>query len=74
MVHVVFTFGAKYQGCKKTVKTDIMPKMNNVVIVDQVRGITILKNSLKEGTPSILHDSKMSLGILDIPAVNKMTS
>ena len=31
-------------------------------------------NSLNVGTPSILQDSKISLGILDIPAVNKMTS
>ena len=70
----MFTLGAKYHGCKKTVKTDIIPKINNVVIVDHVNGITILINSQKDGTPSILQDSKISLGILLIPAVSKMTS
>ena len=51
-----------------------MPKTNNVDTVDHVNGITILMNSQKDGTPSILQDSRISLGILDIPAVSKITS
>ena len=36
--------------------------------------MTMWMNSLNVGTPSILQDSKMSLGILDIPAVRRITS
>jgi hypothetical protein len=57
-----------------TVKTLIMPKIKRVVMVGQLSGMMILKNSLIGETPSILQLSRISLGIRLMPAVRRMTS